>query len=191
MAYALTVTVPPTTLAIRIEAAREFVRADEVPSESFLLDQFIRDATQRLQEYLGRSLMTQTLTLRLDAFPGGCSAIELPRPPVQSISWVKYLDAAGVEQILDAGLYQLDPYSDRPRLAPVHGGTWPTALADLNAVRIQYLAGYATAEAVPPVILTALFNLVGALYHYRAVDDQEPRLRSAMEAAASEKLEWL
>lgn len=89
----------------------------------------------------GKSIGTQTLELALDAFPE--DGILLPGLPVASITSVKYLDATGAEQTLDAGAYTLDTYDSQQHwLLPT--GTWPTALDSANAVKVRYQAGATT-----------------------------------------------
>lgn len=99
----------------------------------------------------GKQIMRQTYELTLDAFP---SAIELTRVPVSSITSVTYADSAGAQTVLSSALYALDD-ADAYGFAyvvPAYGATWPTTRAEINAVKVRYVAGYAATSAdVSPV----------------------------------------
>lgn len=110
-----------------------------------------------------RSFGAQTLELALDQFP--CTeAIALPRGPVQSITHIKYIDTASVEQTLAPSAYMLDDYSPTTFVVPALDTTWPDTLATVNAVKIRYLSGTA---ALPPTIRAAALLLVGHWYEHR------------------------
>lgn len=99
----------------------------------------------------GKQIMRQTYELALDAFP---DAIELTRVPVASITSVTYSDSAGVQTVLSSALYALDD-ADAYGFAyvvPAFGESWPATRAEINAVKVRYVAGYAaTAADVTPV----------------------------------------
>jgi phage conserved hypothetical protein, phiE125 gp8 family len=142
--------------------------------------------------------VTQTWRLTLDYFPGVGygfpefhyrtwnyeawplfgDIIRLPRPPLQSVTSVKYLDAAGVLQTLDPTKYQLDLDREPARIRPAPGTLWPTTYLGyfgmaLAPVQITYVAGYGAAAAVPDTIKAALKMHVAQLYEYReAVSDR-------------------
>ncbi len=107
--------------------------------------------------WLGRAIGVQTLEARFDGFD--CD-LRLPFPPVSSVTSVKYLDGDGVEQTLAADLY--DDFGGL--LEPAFGGRWPTARRVREAVRVRYVAGYAT---LPHPIRAAILLMVGDLYRNR------------------------
>jgi uncharacterized phiE125 gp8 family phage protein len=114
------------------------------------LDEALDWARQR--QTFGRALLEQEWELILDAFPDG--EIELTKPPVISISSVKYLDQAGAEQTLLSTQYVLDADLLPGYLLPAEGVSWPLTRDVANAVRVRFKCGYgATAAAVPPGIV--------------------------------------
>src|SRR5690348_12677399 len=125
---------PPTSEQISLEEARlQLSLTDDGNSPpSHPLDSLIADkiaaAREWCEEYTGRALAPQTVEIALDSFLGRCgeTAIELPLPPVTSIASVKYIDADGEEQTMDAGDYVLDNYREPCCLMPAYGVTWPT-----------------------------------------------------------------
>lgn len=112
---------------------------------------------------LGRALMPQTWELVLDAFP--CGAVRIPLPPLQSVTSIKYLDAAGVEQTLSTSAYAVDADGEPGWVSPV--STWPQTFPTINAVRIRFVAGYADETAVPKGLWAAILLMVGDLYENR------------------------
>lgn len=113
---------------------------------------------------LGRALMPQTWELVLDAFP--CGAVRIPLPPLQAVTFVRYLDTAGVEQTLPTTDYAVDTVSEPGWIAAGPNG-WPQTFDGINAVTIRFVAGYADAAAVPATIKAAILLLVGDLFENR------------------------
>lgn len=126
----------------------------------------LQGACNRAERYLHRALITQRLMLTLD---GWAEVIRLPRPPLQQVEAVQYLDPDGAEQTLATDQYQVDTADEPARLAPAPGCTWPLLQAGaLGSVRVTYLAGFgATNEDVPPEIRVGILVLLGDLYEHR------------------------
>lgn len=145
-----------TPPAVSLDSARAQVRVDGAQDDD-LIGQYIAAATMAAEHELARALVTQIWTLKLDRFPIG--AIELARPPVQSVSSIQYLDSDGVEQTLDPTAYTLcaDP------LAPVITGTWPEG----TNIVVTFTAGYGDVDSVPESIRAWILLHVGALYANR------------------------
>ncbi len=151
----------PATEPVTIDEAKLHLRVDGT-DENALITSLIKAARQGAEHLTGRALMSQTLELALDCFPG---VIKLPRPPFVSVTSVKYVDLAGDEQTLAD--YQLDGYSEPARLAPAYGQAWPSTRCQPNAVLIRYQAGYANAAAVPDEIKSWVLLRIGMLYANR------------------------
>ena len=143
-------TAEDTELALMITAAREWAEG-----------------------YLRRALATQTLELHLDYFPG-VDYIELPRPPVQSVTSVKYKNSAGTETTMTVTTeYIADTDSEPGRIVLPYGVTWPSFTAyPVNPVKIRYVAGYYASNLIPKHIKQGLLLHVGLLYRYR--DEEIP-----------------
>lgn len=119
------------------------------------------DAERRL----GRALINQTWELSLDAFP---DEIELPYPPLVSVTSIKYLDSNGVDQVLDPSQYLVDADSAPGAVVPAYGASWPPIRAQRNTVRARYVAGYgADGTSVPAPIKQWILLRIGALYENR------------------------
>lgn len=132
-----------------------------VHDDDALIDAYVAAAVAHIDGpagWLGRSIWTQTLELRQNVF---CGPIRLPYGPVQSVTSVKYVDSAGVEQTLDEAGYVL--LTDGV-VNLAHNASWPSHRGDAEGVRVRYVAGY---ETLPPAILSAVLLMVGDMYANR------------------------
>lgn len=92
----------------------------------------------------GRSFISTTLERVLDAFPA--VELELAAQPVSAITHIKYLDEAGVEQTLAPEAYVLDQVSHPAFVLCAAGYDWPATFSGINAVRVRFVQGWASAS---------------------------------------------
>lgn len=157
--------------------AAELLTADEARThlrvtgndDDTIIGSFIAVARQHCEEFTGRAFINQTWQVTLDAFPDRDDRpIELPRPPLSSVTHVKYYDAAGTQQTWSAADYIADGESVPARIVPAYAVSWPVIQPRANAVEIRYVAGYGAAStAVPPAITAAVRFMLGFLYENR------------------------
>lgn len=161
----------PTAFPLSLEETKLHLRVDGADDET-LITALIAAATAHFDGVtgiLGRSLMPQTWDLFLDAFPDG-REIELPLPPLVSVTGLYYLDpVTGIEGAAwTATNYTVDTYSKPGRVVLKPTSEWPTPIYDgINAVRVRYVAGYASAALVPAPIKAAMLLTIGDLYENR------------------------
>ena len=170
----------PVTLA----EAKLFARITTATEDQLVTD-LIVGARKLAEEWLNRSFITQTWDLFLDCFPRDTNwydeAIILPRPPIQSVTSVKYTPYnAGIVTVSSTDYY-LDNASDNhgspreARVMPVVGKTWPSdRLRVLNGVEVRFVAGYGVAASVPEHIRAAINQLVAFWYQNRDTIGQMP-----------------
>lgn len=136
-----------------------------------LFDLWIGAARQEYEEMTGRQLITATWAYILDAFPDD-GVIELPRPPLQSVTSVSYDDGAGPVVFASSNYRVVTPsgvHPTRGRIALLNSATWPTLtyVGQPGAVTIQFQAGYGnTPGDVPSLVKYALLMLVGHFHKY-------------------------
>ena len=111
----------------------------------------IKAAREWVESTTGRALITQTWVAKLDTFPAG-DILKLPKPPIQSITSVGYVDTNGDDQTFTG--YTLDSIGERIFLK--YGEDWPTTQDTENAVTITYVTGYGAAAGVPESIKQAI-----------------------------------
>lgn len=159
----------PAERMVTLDQAKAQLR---VPSAFADDDDYINGLILRAESYvdgrdgiLGRAVITQTWTGTLDfAFP---SKIEVPLPPLQSVSSITYLDGDGGEQTLASTEYQVIKNVEPGLIVPAFGKSWPTVRAQRQAVTVEFVAGYGGAAAMPEKIKQMILYLVSHWYIQR------------------------
>jgi uncharacterized phiE125 gp8 family phage protein len=154
----------------------------DVPSsEDTEAQQAVDSAVEDLEKHTGRAYGARTYDLVFDSFP---SVICLPKPPLTSVTSVKYIDSADAEQTLtvnvDYYVYGVDVVNINTY--GTYGGwiepvdSWPT---DVNteikeAVTIRFVAGYDAPNTVPARAKQAARLRANLYYSFKgATYDQE------------------
>lgn len=162
----LVLVTPPSTEPLEVEEALDHLRLELDAEDRDEVTRLAVAARQQVEEYTRRALVTQTWQLTLDAFPD-CGPVRLPMPPLVSVTFIKYLDLAGVLQTLAPADYVVDVTSIRGRIVPAYGKTWPDTRCTLNAVQIEFVAGYGDATKVPEGLKSGIKLRLGDLYENR------------------------
>ncbi|MBN1807189.1 MAG: phage head-tail connector protein [Sedimentisphaerales bacterium] len=158
------VTTPPSVEPVTLNEAKLHLRVDHT-DEDALITSLIKVAREWCENFQNRAYITQTITLTLDEFP---DVFTVPRPPLQSVTSIKYIDTDGVQQTLSSGIYDVDSQSEPGRIALAYGQSWPGIRGDINSVEVVYVAGYGdTADNVPERVKAAIKLLAGHLYEHR------------------------
>lgn len=176
-----------TATILTVADVSEQARVDSA-SENDLIAGYIAAAQSMISQYLGKSLFTQTWKLYLNGgFPykyrgSGLlrqpAPIVLKRPPVQSIEKIYYIDLNGDEQELTSDKYQVQLQGSRPKILPAYGLYWPDARCVLNAVRVEYTAGYgADNTALPPNVVQAARMITASFYEGREAFSPDMQLQ--------------
>lgn len=92
--------------------------------------------------------------------------IELPFGTLASVTSVIYVDGTGTPQTMTPTTdYSVDTVNVPGRIRPAFGKTWPQHRQQWDAVKVQYVVGWAV-DAVPKSIQQALLMLVNKLYEH-------------------------
>lgn len=129
------------------------------------LSNIITRAREEAEEITRLALAPQTLDYGLDEFPSR-NYINLPRPPLTSVTSVDTYDSAGTKTTLAVTTqYLVDADSTPGRIVLPYSGTWPSG-ADypINPIRIRYVCGYTT---LPQKLKNILLYHCGLLHKYR------------------------
>lgn len=157
----LAVVTPPTTEPVTVAEAKAFLRLDGGDDDG-LIGGLIVAARRWCEDYTGRTFVTTVFDWSFDCFGG--PVLYMPRPTVQSVASITYLDKAGVTQTLAPTVYRVDTASEIGRIALGYGQVWPPTLPEINAVTARFTAGY---TAVPEHVKQAILLLTGELYEQR------------------------
>lgn len=148
---------PPAETPLTLAEVKSQVRETTTDRDAELTAMLATATTQldgRAGE-LGRALVTQTWEMLLDGFPCGDS-IQIPLPPLQSVTSITYVDADGATQTLATSVYGVDPTCEPGEVHLKYDQEWPETRDERNAVTIRFVAGYGLAASVPENIKSAM-----------------------------------
>ena len=182
----LTLVTGPASEPVSLAEAKAHLRVDSADDDS-LVTALIVAARQAAEAHTRRALMTQTWRLSLDRFPSapqpwwdgvregadlplGGGAIELPRPPLASVTSVTVYDDADNATVADAASYYVDADSEPGRIVLRSGKTWPVAMRVAGGVEVLFVAGYGAAGAVPQALRQGMLMLIGDLFENREAE---------------------
>lgn len=149
---------------VTLDEARAHLRA-ATTLEDAIIASLIKVARVTCEDRLQRALIASSWRLTIDAFS---PAIALRMPRIISVTSIKYVDEDGVQQILSPASYLVDTASEPGWIVPANGYAWPATRDQINAVEIEFSAGYgATAADVPAPIRQWILLMVGTLYENR------------------------
>lgn len=170
--------------AISTATMKTFLRVDTI-DDNTVIAAYVTTATEAIKQYLRLALLTETFVLKADGFAyagaddrllalgpgvhtasvpyvlGGGETLDLPFPPLQSVTSVVTYDRGNNASTFSNTKYQVDLQSGRIYLN--EGETWPTDLRAQDAVQVTYIAGYGSGS-IPAPILQAIRSYVEQLY---------------------------
>ncbi len=163
---ALILITAPAAEPVTLAEAKLHLKVDGADDDA-LITTLVTAARRFAERFSRRALVTQTWDLVLDAFPADDGAIFVPRPQLQSVTSITYIDGAGSSQVLAASKYKVDIASQPGRIAPAFGQSWPATRAEMTAVTARFVAGYGAASDVPESIKQAILLLLAHWYENR------------------------
>jgi uncharacterized phiE125 gp8 family phage protein len=174
----LTLITPPAAEPVTLAEAKAHLKVDSTADDT-LITSLIIAARARAEWHTGRAFVSQSWTLWLDAWPKS-GLVEIPLPPLQSVTQLKVYAQDDTPSVLDPSAYQLDAASAPARLAWRSNFAPPANLRAVNAVEIAFTAGYGGANAVPGPVKQAVLQIVADLYSHRG--DEADIVSSAAQA---------
>lgn len=183
--YRLKLTLEPQAEPVTLDEARTHLRL-ETTDDDDLIRGLIRTARTMCETFTGRALINQNFSLFMDSWPQGDTSmswsilhdgnditsfpldVELPRPPLVSVSKVNVYDENDVATPLLASNYFTDTASQPGRLSLRINAQIPTPGRKNNGIEIQYTAGYGgNSAAIPAPLVLGIKLLIAALYENR------------------------
>ncbi len=154
--YLLERTADPVTESVSLTEAKDYLRVDGSDDDSLITDMIVA-AREFAEEYLAKSLITQSWKLAFDETAPACT--RLPMGPVQSVTSVKLIAEDDSETIIDTSLYGLNAAKDTLVFDEVSIG---------HQVEIVYVTGYGNnASDVPAGIRQGILRHIAHLYEHR------------------------
>lgn len=162
-------TAPATEVVTTAEAKAQLVISDT--TDDTLIDFLVAATTKQVQVQAGQQFVDATFKMRLNEFPID-DTISLPRSPLDSVTSITYVDGNGDTQTFSTDDYEVDTFGKRGSIRLADGSVWPTTKFTLNAVTIEFIAGYGAAADVPTHHKQAILLVVTDLFENRG-DGQE------------------
>ena len=194
----LTLVTAPAAEPVSLAEAKAHLRIDSADDDS-LIGALITAAREAAEAHTRRALVSQTWRLTLDRFPaaplpwwdgvrqaadtpGDGGVIELPRPPLVSVTSVTVYDDADNPTVTPAASYYVDADNEPGRVVLRSGKTWPVVGRVAGGVELLFVAGYGAASAVPQALRQGMLLLIGRLYENREAEAAPPGLPPAVTA---------
>jgi uncharacterized phiE125 gp8 family phage protein len=153
---------PPALEPLTLDETKLHLKVDTNDDDA-LITRLIAAARARAEWDTGRAFVTQSWILWRDAW---AETLEIPLPPLQSVTAVTAYAPDGTETVIDPATYTVDAASQPARIG--FGCIPPTALRAINAVSIAFTAGYGdAADDVPAPLREAILEVVAELYVHR------------------------
>jgi len=172
----------PTAEPVSLETAKSFLRVD-VAADDALITSLLLAAREQGEELSRRAFLTQTWEMTFDDWPSD-SLLPMPRPRLQSVTSVKYLDEDAVEATWTD--YTVDARSEPGRI--IFHSLPSAALLESGAITVRFAAGYgATSADVPERIKAAILSLVAYWYETRDLGDVPAGVKNAF---IGERVVW-
>lgn len=172
-----TITVSPTGYPVSVTEITTHAIIEHALDDT-LIETYLKAAIAELDPpngYLGRAMMEQTVVAYLERFPG--IVIQLPFPPLISVTSLKYQDDDGNEQTFSSSKYEVITGVEPGQIALLDDYDWPDDLDDIQyPIWIEYQAGYALSGGeitVPEGIRLYLKMLVAEMYAHRQLTGME------------------
>jgi uncharacterized phiE125 gp8 family phage protein len=159
---------PPALEPVTLDEAKAHLKVDTTDDDA-LITRLITTARVRAEWHTGRAFVTQSWILWNDCW---AERVEIPLPPLQSVTSVSVCAPGGTVTVLDPSAYTVDAASQPARIA--FSCIAPIALRAINAVAIAFDAGYGdAADNVPAPVREAILEAVAELYVHRGDGPEE------------------
>lgn len=166
MTWATSTAFAPTEEPVALADMKAHLRITHSEDDAYI-EALIGAARAVCEQRAGLCLLTQTVDIIADDWPDEDDAV-LPVHPIQSVTHLRYYDAANALQTCASTVYQVTTFGVAPRISLAFGQVWPIAYARPDAVTLRVVAGYgASGDAVPLPIRQWIMLHAAALYEQR------------------------
>ena len=203
-------TTAPATTAVALATAKAYLKLDDT-SDDTIVGVLLSGVEAMVESYVGRALITQTWDYWLDisgaavssvdarmdagwpvgtAMSGELSTLELPRPPLQTVTYIKYYDSLDAEHTFSADDYTVDTAWAPGRVRLLSGSSWPSDLRARSSIVVRYVAGYgAAATDVPAGLQAGILDALSYVYGNRGEHDATGARANALPATSRRLLD--
>jgi uncharacterized phiE125 gp8 family phage protein len=160
-------TTSPAELPVTLTEVKNYCKIDFTTDDD-LLNLFIGAATQGVEKFTRRALITQTYKLVADYSDvyNNNFCIDLLNRPIQSVTTLKIYDLDNAISTIDAAKYFLDVVNAR---LVIDSGFTNVILRENASFEVEYVAGYGLAASVPQTLKVAILMYVSKMYDERII----------------------
>ncbi len=167
-------TVAPTSEPVTRSEAILYARWEEGTDEDTLFDALIAVAREQTEAITEHQLNTASYIQYFDKWPLSRCFL-LSKPPLQSVTAIKYIDQDGNEQTVDPSNYIIHTESQHRGIVEIDKNySYPVLREEtLNSVSIEFNAGYEgwpvgqSTQGVPQTLKFAMMHFVNDLWSHR------------------------
>lgn len=159
---ALIIKTPPVSEPVSLAEAKSFLRITDADDDA-LITSLVTAVRQKAENWTRRLFITQTWVLWQDSVPDGFT-LSIPLSPLQSVSYIKSYDLSNVVSTFDSSNYLIDSSSTPGRVSLNDGQSWPTLLRRINALEVEFVAGFGGASSVPEPIKQGILQWIKLLF---------------------------
>lgn len=188
MPYRTQLISPPAVEPISLATAKNFLKVDDVITQDDLLITALISVARRYVETATRqSLITQTWLLTADTFIDilhehnytwlmflQTGSLYLPRPPLQSVTYINYLQPIGTYVSWDPNNFIVST-GIPGRVGCLYGQIYPilSRMPQNDQVMIEYVTGYGDdGSTVPDNFIHAMLMIIMHLYENRSTNTE-------------------
>lgn len=167
----------PNFEPVTLDEAKDHLRITNDTEDEYLWHR-IKAATQWVENKLNWRLCTQTWDYYLNDWPkcskpskyhpydSNTDIIEIPYPPLQSVTTFTYYDTDDTQQTLVEGTdFRLDTVDYPGRIEPING--WPGVYDKVLPIQITFVCGFTKTDDIPQQIKDAILMRVADLHSNR------------------------
>lgn len=178
----------PSIEVVLLDDLKAHIRVTHNKDDEYLT-KLIVEAREEIEDISGLALISQTWQMMLDRWPGQRdqwwdgvrqlpiseldggfpSTIDLVRYPLISVDTINVYDEdSNATVVTISSVFDIDIISRPGRMSIQRGATWPIASRSINAIEINYTAGYGTEVSdLPTPLVRAVRNMAGYMYDHR------------------------
>ena len=161
--------VAPTQPAVDfVQAKKQIEIAYDDTTHDDHLANLIAAATAFIENQLRIQLIQATWEFVYDRFPSGREPLFIPRPPLQSVTSITYLDTAGASQTMPTADYKVGVSREPGRVSLKSSASWPTTTDEAEAVKIVAVCGYPAPPNLPAEHKTVLLMIIDDWFNNRS-----------------------
>lgn len=191
----LVMTSPPACYPVGLAEVRAQLNIDTEDYDARLTG-LVAAATEWVENYTGRALITRSYTGYLNWFPTGPRGyvrpyIQLEKPPLISVVDLITYDDSDNPTTYPSTQYYVDTVRTPGRIVLRRGQVWPIPLRLADGIQIDFTAGYGPNPGnVPETIRLAVQIMVGMFNEQRGDETDAPDCPPAVKALLAPYLFW-